>query len=391
MTWLIRLSLGAGLALAGLAAPAAWADDDPNLDQTIDQTLAVVRGDRVLTTGHVDLGPKFVDGVWTFLIHDDLARADAASASVWRYPDQTVLHVLDQARLTVPDDPAYAFVGAAPGSSVWVVPQTQNPAVVWLGWNTQDPEVMRAIDRGVTLSLTGLVGPGTVTTYLQSGSFGEPQLLWDSRVDQPQPIWVDVNTHTHANWVFTAPGVYLIQLEAAADLVDGTTVSDRQVIRFVVGSDQDPAAALAATWNGAAATPDPTPEATAANPIGPAPPPAGSPLRPILIGAIALVAGALAVGLVMVVGRGQRARRLAFARTGAEPSVDQRPTDGAAAGSAGGPQDATPDGPGEAPDSSDSGAVDGAAGRPRGAAPDGSGQGSEGSDEADRPNAGGVR
>ncbi|MDR1078148.1 MAG: choice-of-anchor M domain-containing protein, partial [Propionibacteriaceae bacterium] len=351
---LAGLAALAGLAWTLLAGPTAWADDDPNLDQTIDQSLAVVAGERVLTTGHVDLGPKFVDGVWTFLIHDDLARADAASASVWRHPDQTVLQVLDQARLTVPDDPAYAFVGAAPGSSVWVVPQTQNPAVVWLGWNTQDPEVMRAIDRGVTLSLTGLIGPGTVTTYLQSGSFGEPQLLWDSRIDQPQPIWVDVNTHTHANWVFTAPGVYLIELEAAADLVDGTTVSDRQVIRFAVGSEQDPAAALAAPWAGAAATSDPTPETTAASPIGPAPPPAGDPLRAILIGAIALGAGALLVGLILVVGRGRRARRLAFARTGAEPSVEpsaeRAPVDGVADEPAGGPREVAPDGPDEAPD-----------------------------------------
>jgi hypothetical protein len=51
-------------------------------------------------------------------------------------PTRPSSHVLDQAQLSVPDDPAYAFVGADPGTTVGVVPQTQNPEVVWLGWNT---------------------------------------------------------------------------------------------------------------------------------------------------------------------------------------------------------------------------------------------------------------
>ncbi|WP_314451009.1 choice-of-anchor M domain-containing protein [uncultured Microbacterium sp.] len=308
------------LALALLTAPtAAFAqdgDDDPNLDQTLGD-LAVVHGDRTLDAGHVDMGPKFDDGQWTFLIHDDVAKADANATSVWRYPEETVFHVLDQAELSVPDDPAYVFVGADPGATVWVVPQTQNPEVVWLGWNTQDPEVMQTIDRGVTLSLTGAQGPGTVTTYLQSGSFGEPQLLWDSRVPDAQPIWVDVNTHTHANWVFTEPGVYLLQLEATADLVDGSTVSNTQLIRFAVGTDTSPADALAATWAGAAAAaPGEGADAedmTLDGRATAAPEPAGDPLVPILIGAIGLVAVALVVGLVVVIVRGKRAKQRALA------------------------------------------------------------------------------
>lgn len=304
------------LAVSLLAAPtAAFAKgkDDPNLNQTLGN-LAVVHGKRTLDSGHVDMGPKFVDGTWRFLIHDDVAKADANATSVWRYPDEAVFHVLDAAELTVPDDPAYAFVGAKPGETVWVVPQTQNPKVVWLGWNTQDPEVMKTIDRGVTLSLTGVQGPGTVTTYLQSGSFGNPQRLWDSRVSGAQPIWVDVNTHTHANWVFTKPGVYLLQLTATADLIDGSTVTDTQVVRFAVGTATSPADALAAAWKGAA-----TPSAGAAadakpdDPAAAASESAGDPLVPILIGAIGLVSVGLIAAVVVVIVRGNRAKRRALA------------------------------------------------------------------------------
>lgn len=315
-TSLLRATVGVALALFLLspvtAAFAEGDDDDPNLDQTLDD-LAVVHGERVLDAGHVDMGPKFVDGEWTFLIHDDAARADANATSVWRYPDETVLHVLDAGELIVPDDPAYKFIGAAPSEPVWVIPQTQNPDVVWLGWNTQDPEVMTTIDRGVTLSLTGVQGPGVVTTYLQSGSFGEPQLLWDSRIPEPQPAWVDVNTHTHANWVFTEPGVYLLRLQADADLVDGTTVTDTQLIRVAVGTATSPVDALAATWDDAKETTSESDSgAEQSDVVDEAPVEPGTaddPIVPILIGVIALVAAGLIIGFIVVIVRGNHAKK----------------------------------------------------------------------------------
>lgn len=306
-------ALTALLALGLLTAPSiAFADDidDPNLDQTLDE-LAIVHGDRVLEAGHIDMGPKYEDdGTWRFLIHDDVAKADANATSVWRYPDETVFHVLDAATLTVPDDPAYEFLGAEPGSDVYVVPQTQNPEVVWIGWNTQDPQVMETIDRGITLSLGGVQGPGIMTTYLQSGSFGEPQLLWDSRAADTQPVWVDVNTHTHANWVFTEPGVYLVELTAEADLIDGTHVSDTQRIRFAVGTSTTPEDAFAAAWDGAAPTESDQPDETPLDgPDTAEPEPAGNVLVPILIGAIVLVAAGLVAGITVVIVRSGRAKR----------------------------------------------------------------------------------
>lgn len=308
----------------------AWAEtsppgDDPNLQQTIPD-LRIVHGKRVLKTGHVDMGPKFEgDGTWRFLIHDDVARADANAASVWRYPAETVFHVLDQAQLTVPDDDAYSFLGADPGQTVWVVPQTQNPRVVWLGWNTQDPEVMKTIDRGITLSLTGVQGPGVATVYLQSGSFGAPQVLWDSRKTDAQPLWVDVNTHTHANWVFTKPGVYLLRLSAQADLKDGSQVSDTQLIRFAVGTDTSTDKALAAAWQGAvpsaAASSQPSADGQDAADTQP-PTTAGDSLVPILIGAIVVVAAGLVVGFTVVAVRGNRARKRALGTRSSSPGED---------------------------------------------------------------------
>ncbi|MDR2620851.1 MAG: choice-of-anchor M domain-containing protein [Propionibacteriaceae bacterium] len=326
------------LVLVGMltGSTTAFADeggDDP-LNQTLGE-LAIVHGQRVLENGHIDMGPKYEDdGTWRFLIHDDVAKADANATSVWRYPAETVFQVVDAARLSVPDDPAYSFLGAAAGSEVYVVPQTQHPQVVWLGWNTQDPEVMATIQRGITLSLSAVQGPGVMTTYLQSGSFGEPQLLWDSRKSDAQPIWVDVNTHTHANWVFTQPGVYLVELIAEADLIDGSHVSDTQQIRFAVGSATAPEAAFNATWDTAdnttdSNTNDPAIEAPDTQATDESAKSTSNPLVTLLIVLIGLVALALVIGITVVVIRSNRAKQRIFAsqqtveNAGLPPEGDQ--------------------------------------------------------------------
>jgi len=320
MTTPTRMRLvGVAAALALLLTPtaAAWAASapaDPNLDQRIAADEPIVHGAHVISSGHVDIGPRFVDGRWTLLLHDDEHKGDPGATSVWRPLDETALHVVDAARLTVPSSDAYAFVGAAPGSTVWVVPQTQNPAVVWAGWNTQDPAVLQRIDRGATFSVDAVEGPGVLTVSLQSGDFGAPQVFWDSRVAGAQPIFVDVNTHTHANWVFTAPGTYLVRMTVAATLVDGTTASDTQTLRFAVGTDASTDDALRAVWT-TTSTPDATPSATATPGAGAvaAPPSAGDPLVPVLVAAIALVSAGLVVGVVVAVVRGGRARRAVLA------------------------------------------------------------------------------
>ncbi|MFV0451304.1 MAG: choice-of-anchor M domain-containing protein [Propioniciclava sp.] len=327
---LLRSTLAATLALMWLCIPGtAIAETEPDLAQTLDDR-PIVHGEHVIETGHIDLGPKYEDdGTWRFMIHDDAARSDSSAPSVWRYPQETVFHVLDAAKLTVPDDPAYEFLGAEPGAEVYVIPQTQNTDVVWLGWNTQDPEVMETIDRGITLSLDGFQGPGRVTVYLQSGSFGEPEILWESSIVERQPLWVDVNTHTHANWVFTEPGIYLLEITAEATLLDGSTVSDTQQLLLAVGSATSPADGLSATsqddTSGSQASSTP-PSAGPDSAGGNTSDPASSGPSPILLGAALLGALALTIWLTVMAVRSQRAKqRVLSARAKHTDSSDGSP------------------------------------------------------------------
>lgn len=296
----------ASLAAAATASGSVDPAGDAGLEQRLaeDQPLADDRA--VLEVGHADLGPRFVDGVWRLLVHDD-----TAGSSVWRQPDRTVVWVRDAGRVDVPGDGSYGFLGAEPGSSVYLIPQVQLPEVIWLGWNTQDPEVMDRIERGVSLTLVGHEGPGRLTVYLQGGNFAEPDVLWSSAATEPSPIWVETNTHTHANWVFTEPGVHLLAIRADATLLGGEQVSDTAVVRVAVGDSTDtddafvrePSEGLGAVLIGPA-------ESTAELADGPAgvaasASDAGTAWWVVLVAAVAL---GVAVGIVAW--RSNRARRL---------------------------------------------------------------------------------
>ena len=270
------------------------------LSQTLDPGQREAGGTAVREAGHVDIGPQYRDGKWTIRIHDD-----SMIPPVWRRPEATVLRIRDTARQQVPDDPAYAFLGEKPGATVHVVPQTQQQNVVWIGWNTQDPAVMAAIDRGVTMKLRGVQGPGRLTVYLQSGNLGAPQVLWDSTGALPQPIWVETNTHTHANWVFGKPGTYLVAIAISADLADGSTVSADAVLRFAVGDQTPPEQVLAAAFT--------APLASASAPARQQPADdtdEGGNSRPLLLLALAAVAVIILV-VVALSARGAAVRRRA--------------------------------------------------------------------------------
>lgn len=209
-------------------------------------------GKVVIADGHVDLGPRFVDGRWTIQIRDD--RADPV---VWRSLEDVVLQATAKARVTVPADPAYGFLGR-PGSQVFVLPQVQQAGILWPGWNTQDTEVATRVAREVTWTLDAVHGPGPFTLFLNS-EFGRPAPVFDSRKPFPQQTGIDVNTHVHGNWTFGAPGSYLLGIAMSARLTDGTTVTDHRWLRLYAG-DSDPRSAFALTPPGA--TPSATSSAT---------------------------------------------------------------------------------------------------------------------------------
>ena len=224
-----------------VGAPSSVADPipDPDLAQSVAAHEEWSNEATEISVGHVDLGPRLIDGQWRAGL-----RHDAESGAVWRDPNQTVLRVSDAAVMTAPDSADYPFLADVAGKPVYVVPQTQNPNVVWLGWNTQDPAVTATIDRGLTMRVGPVSGPGRAWLFLQSGTFGKPLLLADSSA-APGDVWIDSGTHVHANWAFSAPGTYTATVTFLGTTTSGEAVAASTTLRFAVGDAASASEALA--------------------------------------------------------------------------------------------------------------------------------------------------
>ena len=221
---------------------AATPSADPALEQNVAANEPTSQTPAVIEAGHVDLGPRLIGGKLTVSLRDD-----SAASPVWRDPNKTVLRVRDGALIQVPQGEDYKFL--ADSKRVYVLPQTQKTQLVWLGWNTQDPAVTKLIQGGVNMRIEQVKGPGRSWLILQEGTFGKPKVLADSAASA-QDIWVDTNTHVHANWIFSKPGIYLVKVSFKATGVDGKTYQATTTLRFAVGDATSTTNALKAQPSG---------------------------------------------------------------------------------------------------------------------------------------------
>ncbi|WP_295819148.1 TIGR03773 family transporter-associated surface protein [uncultured Microbacterium sp.] len=223
-------------ALAVVAPPQAVAPAPAPVGDTTPAAREVaagqcVAGATILSSGHIDYASRIVGGRLESLVGDD-----SSGAKVYRDPAGVVLWLKPSARQQLPA--GFGAVGAA-GQTVWQVPQTQNPDLIWLGWNTE--ALSRANAAGpVDWSLDGVAGPGRVTVYT-SGVFGGVQnVVLDGAGSSSR---IPLGVHAHANWAFSEEGVYRLRMTQTVTLASGERSSDTATLTIAVG-DVDPAQAV---------------------------------------------------------------------------------------------------------------------------------------------------
>jgi putative ABC transporter-associated repeat protein len=206
--------------------------DPPGDSAPPSKTIAAtgcVAGATILSAGHVDYASRIVGGKLESLIGDD-----TSGTKVYREPSGTILWLKPSSLVTIPA--GYGPVGAV-GSQVWQVPQTQNLDLIWLGWNTE------ALNAGnttgpVTWTINQVAGPGSMKVYLSSAFGGVQQMVFNNGGSYQIPQGV----HAHANWAFSAEGIYRVSMTQTVMLANGLSSSDTETLVIVVG-DVDPATA----------------------------------------------------------------------------------------------------------------------------------------------------
>jgi surface-anchored protein len=150
-------------------------------------------------------------------------------------PSALLTRVPDIAKTTIPS--GYSFLGAAVGADVWILPQTQVAGVPFLGFGTEELDD-DDWSTGITYTLISATGPGEMSMWM-TNPFGSSIVYWatSNGIDDGEGHYTDVYTssipaHSHANWAFTAEGVYEIQMQISGVLADGTTLVESEIMTF---------------------------------------------------------------------------------------------------------------------------------------------------------------
>lgn len=197
-------------------------------------TPAYANDEVVLTDGHVDgVAPRLVDGQLQIQVKDSTTIGKVA----WREPGQVVFHAGPASSVTLPDNAALAFLGR-PGARVFLLPQVQQKGLLWLGWDTEELNQSQ-FTGNLTWKLNKIEGPGRFALFL-TDSFGAPSTIFSSANRLPETTDLATGTHTHANWAFTAAGVYRLTFEVNGTRENGQVVSDTEVYTFAIGVDPPP-------------------------------------------------------------------------------------------------------------------------------------------------------
>lgn len=209
---LIRLL---GILLSGLvlSVARAWSEDPVVLiNQHVDLRIT---HDASLET---PLGLRLVDS------DSEPPRALAST--------NAILVAAEAARLELPADvPPLGSVG----DSLWALPASQEPGLLYLGISAVGIPV-GTFDGPLMLRLLGVEGPGHF--FLWQAELGTLQFWMNSRdgVDAGDAIAQLPGGHSHANWGFSTSGLYRITFQSEGRRVGESTnrVSEPTVVTFHV-------------------------------------------------------------------------------------------------------------------------------------------------------------
>jgi surface-anchored protein len=136
------------------------------------------------------------------------------------------------AKLTIPSNPNFAFLGAA-GSPIWILPQSQNTSLPYLGTSAEDLP-FGVFDGPVTLELRAVEGPGDFFVWQNVGA-GQPPIVKmictngvvNSNYNNTMPF---IGSHEHFNWGFSTSGLYRLTFRCTGQrLGENTNIVGREI------------------------------------------------------------------------------------------------------------------------------------------------------------------
>lgn len=120
------------------------------------------------------------------------------------------------AKVSIPANANYAFLGAA-GAPVWILPQSQNTSLPYLGISAEDIPTGIFTDP-MQLEVVSVEGPGNFFAWSVSGAGQPPTVKFIATNGVVAPGFdhadVFIGSHEHNNWAFSTNGLYRVTFRA---------------------------------------------------------------------------------------------------------------------------------------------------------------------------------
>ncbi len=204
---------------------AAWYENNPEADDTQGPLPPI---DKFVTDEHIDISFNFVAGEWQATADVEFETGDEYLPS-----NEVAIFGVPAAKTTRPEDAMWDFMGVEAGDPIWVLPQDRNEEIAFPGFAVDrtdnatfaryfesDPRVDSERD-WVKIEMVDVRAPegahfGTYSTIDRQAevSIG----VWMTTSDGIAPndaFWQREGGHSHANFFFTQPGVYEVDLKAS--------------------------------------------------------------------------------------------------------------------------------------------------------------------------------
>lgn len=129
------------------------------------------------------------------------------------------------AKLTIPANANYAFLGT-PGAPIWILPQSQNIALPYLGTSAEDIP-LDVFNGPLNFELISVEGPGNFFAWANSGAGQPPTLKFictngvvSTQFNVMNPL---TGSHEHYNWGFSTNGLYRITFRVTGQRIGQST------------------------------------------------------------------------------------------------------------------------------------------------------------------------
>jgi len=175
---------------------------------------------------HTDIEVAFTQDGWDISVSSDEPNSFLGEEGI--APDDALLYGNTSARITLPSIPnGFEFIGAKPGATFWVLPQTEGTGALPLGlcaeqadighlcdWNPGDARGADIADKWFEVKVVDVRGPADANFSMWQADAIHPPVVFVSTAEggitDDDVFYISAGSHSHLNWGFTKPGIYEI-------------------------------------------------------------------------------------------------------------------------------------------------------------------------------------